>query len=260
MTTFTEPPRSTAYEIREGKTPSLSAWAVQRFLNALNAEVKRYPHLTEDGVFGKLTVQAVQAYQGDVDIAQDGVVGAATQARIARSCRFRADKEGITPTGLIDSLVAGESGGMLGAVNWSVPGGVDCGVTQRRVYTPFTDAALKRAFDCLYQTNLLVDQFISRYAAYFEYPAVKARSDRHEYAWRLAALEHNWPYGAQTLAAGRALSATRRASWIPMGTRFEDGTQVVSFADWAKFYAMGSKLHRHHGLVVRKAFGGPTSG
>lgn len=254
MTTFASPPRATVYTIKESSTASLAAWAVQRFLNRF-----RNAGLVEDGYFGPATARAVRAYQSAAGIGIDGIVGPKTQARIAHSCIQSADRDAILPKLLIDGLVQGESGSYLAAVNWSVPGGVDCGLTQRRVYEPYSDAALKRAFDALYQIQLLVDQFVERFHTFYNYSYVSARPDRNEYAWRLAALHHNWPYGASQLALGRALS-TKLATWVPKGTRFDDGAPVVTYRDWAKFYAMGSKLHNHRGHVVKQSFGVPRDG
>lgn len=260
VTTFSSPPRATLYTIKEGTKPNLATFAVQRLLNGITGIAINRIRLSEDGVFGPATKDRVIIYQKETNLTADGVVGPKTQARMAHSCLIRADRDNLTPNGMIESLVLGESGGYLGAVNWSVPGGVDCGLTQRRVYEPFTDAAIKRAFDGLYQTQLLVDQFLERFANFYKYPYVASRPDRSEYAWRLAALNHNWPYGASQLALGRGLSA-RQAGWVPAGTRFEgDGASVVTYSDWAKFYAMGSKIHGHRGLVVRSAFGVPRDG
>jgi hypothetical protein len=172
---------------------------------------------------------------------------------------MRADADGSVPGGLIDAIVLGESGGYIAAVNWSVAGGVDCGFTQRRVTQPYSTAAVQRAFDSLYQFNLLQDNLLDRFRDFSNYAYVKGRGDRVEFAWRLAVLHHNWPYGASRLAQGFQLSLTK-ATWVPAGTKFEDGQPVVTFRDWAKFYAMGSKAHSHRGHMVREVFGVPIDG
>ena len=255
MSLFTQPPGNTDYTIKQGDN-SLAVWALQHALNSIPVLGLK---LAEDGDFGPGTKSGVVKYQREVELTTDGIVGPATQRRLAVTLRYDADPDMTLPRGLVDSLVSGESGGLIAAVNWSIPGGVDCGYTQRRVYTPFTEAAVRRGFDAPYQFKLLSDQLLSRFKNFVGYSYVKSRSDAHEFAWRLAALEHNWPYGASVLAKGGRLSS-RSASWVPQGCKFEDGAPVVTYADWAKFYAMGSHMHHHHGLVVKQAFGIPIDG
>jgi hypothetical protein len=260
MSIFSSPPKVS--RITEGLDPlregvsHIGVWSLQR---ALNSIPDLGVHLSEDGAFGTGTRLGVTTYQKHAELTVDGIAGAATQRRLAITLRWDADPDMKVPRALVDSLVKGESGRIMAQVTRSIPGGVDCGYTQRRVTSPFSETFVKRAFDPPYQFRLLTDQLLGRYHNFLGYAYVQSRSDTHEYAWRLAALEHNWPYGASVLAKGSVLS-TRSASWVPAGAKFEDGAPVVTYRDWAKFYAMGSHSHRHRGLVVKEAFGIPIDG
>lgn len=249
------PPSTTQVTFKKGMT-HIGVWAIQRCLNSFTDwnEGKR---LAEDGEFGEGTEAWIKAYQDEVGLTPDGIVGPATQARMAKSCRYRADPNGTLPKGLIDGLIAGESGGLIAAVNTQVSGGIDCGYTQRRILSPYTEEETAEAFDSLFQVKRFAEEFKDKFNQFSTYPAVKARADRTEYAWRLAALNHNWPYGAAELAAGRVLS-TRTATWVHPSTKFTDGAAVTTYRDWASFYAIGSKEHNHKGLVVAQAFGVPA--
>lgn len=248
MSIFTDPTRVTKYAYRQGDR-GIGVWALQRFLN----EVGTHARITEDGVFGPGTQSAVESYQRAVGAHVDGVVGPETQSRIVRSLVVRAPGGDKLPKGLIEGQIDAESGRLLGAVNWSVPGGFDAGLTQRRVYgPPFIEAAVKAAFDPQANVNRAVSDLTSRYLIY------RSRVATSEYAWRLAALAHNWPWAAEELSRGRKLSTTKRATWAPASVRFADGAPVWSYADWAAYYAMGSHAHRHPGVVTKLAFGVPA--
>lgn len=246
MSIFTSPPRTTKYSFRRGDV-HLGVFALQRFLNTI------YGGLSEDGAFGEKTEAAVERYQRAVGAGVDGVVGPETQARIVRSCVVRAPRGSLLPKGLIEGQIDAESGRLLGAVNAQVAGGLDLGLTQRRVYgPPFASESVKRAMDPIASVALSVNELVERYEVYSQ------RLGKGEYAWRVAALAHNWPWAANELSLGRALSASKQATWAPRGLKFPDGQPVYSYRDWAQFYAIGSKAHRHAGLVTKLAFGVPT--
>lgn len=247
-------PSSTQYSFKSGDSGT-GVWAIQRVLNSFNLGY----NLVEDGSYGTHTKDAVTNYQSRAGILADGVVGPGTQQQFVRSVELR-----LTTTiqsGIMRSLVEGESGNLIAAVNHSIPGGTDCGFVQRRVYEAdySNDAVIKQAFDSLYQVNLTASNFRTRYLKYRGYPAVVNRVDREEYAWRLAVLYHNWPYGADRLANGYELS-TKTASWVPVGAKFSDGEAVKTYRDWAAFYSMGSKTHDHIGQMVKYAYDVPNYG
>lgn len=249
MTIFTSPPTVTKYSFKKGDT-HIGVWAIQRLLNTVYSI-----GIPETGFFGDITEGWVRRYQQDTSAFVDGVVGPETQARIVRSCVVRAPHGTSIPKGLLEGIIQAESGRYLAAVNSKISGGVDCGLTQRRVYGPPYDPELvKAAFDPIGNVSRSAGDLWDRYQVF------AARVGRGEYAWRLAALAHNWPEGADVLSRGRQLSTTNHAWWAPPGTVFADGMPVISQSDWAKFYAMGSHFHQHRGLVTQLAYGVPTSG
>lgn len=243
-----EIPRSIQYSFKEGDT-HIGVWAIQRGFNALYDTM-----LIEDGVFGGATLKEVYEWQEKVGLTVDGVFGPTSQKRFVRSNEARVRAEILLPDKLVTSMIEGESGNYIAAVNWSVAGGVDCGYTQRRVYEQsdgtYRQVDIERAFDSLYQFKLLGRTLRSRKDYYITRPGVVNRSDKHQYAWRLAVLHHNWPYAAARLADGYKLS-DQTASWVPPGTKFDDGAPVRTYSEWAQFYAMGATEHDHKGKMVK---------
>jgi len=72
-------------------------------------------------------------FQQAVQIGADGVVGAVTTGHIVGELE---DQE-ITaklPNRILEGFAWGEGGMDFQAVNWSVPGAVDCGTYQRRAF------------------------------------------------------------------------------------------------------------------------------
>jgi peptidoglycan hydrolase-like protein with peptidoglycan-binding domain len=252
---MTSPPTSTKVSFQLGDTHQ-GVWAIQRGLNSLDwLDSQGLSDLIEDGDFGPGTDTAVKAYQNAVALTADGVFGPKSQARFVRSCIVRTDAGTKLPKGLLEGVIQGESGAFIAAVNTSTPGGTDCGYTQRRVTTPYSEAAVQRAFDSLYQIDLACDTFYDRFNVYITKTAVAKRSDKSEYAWRLATLYHNWPYGANRLADGYVLS-NQVAGWVPDSAP----DWAKTYSGWAKYYAMGSKYYNWPGMMTQQAFGVPIDG
>lgn len=247
MSIFTSPPLTTKYGFKEGDR-HLGVWALQVFFDALG-----YQPGVLDGSFGPATKAAVERYQKSTGATVDGVVGPQTQSRIVRSCVVRAPGGTTIPKGLVEGQISAESGGLIAAANSQVAGGVDLGFTQRRVYgPPFDPSKVKDAINPLSNVSKSAADLLGRYKTF------AARVGHGEYAWRLAALGHNWPSAADDLSRGWPLSTTRIATWVPAGTHFPDGTAVRTFRQWAEFYALGSHGHRWGGLVTGQAFGVPV--
>lgn len=259
MGLFSAPPSKTIYEFKKGDPDSIGVAALQMALNA-----RGYPEpIFVDGNFGDVTDAAVRWFQQSRDLYVDGVAGLKTQTKLADEFGRLAKKELSLPSGLIYGLVEAEAGFRIAAVNWSQPGGVDCGYVQRRVYGPPWDEELVQdAFDPSLQINKFAkttrDQYI-KFSDATRFPAVANKPNPTEYAWRLACLHHNWPYAADRLAKGFQLSAIEPSDpWWADGVKFDDGQLVKTYRDWAAFYAMGSKVHSHKGRVVRYAYGVPS--
>jgi hypothetical protein len=190
-----EVPRNIPYTLKRDDD-GMAVWALQRCLNSFTDLGFK---TAEDGDFGPRTEANVKAYQGMVKLEADGVVGPQTQMRLAQSCVIRVDSTKALPKNLLLAVVRGESGGLIAAVNWSVPGGVDCGFTQRRIPVPYTEAQAKDAFDSRQQIERLRTELTDRFRAFSREDTVRSRSDAAEYAWRLAVGQDQLGVGAVLL-------------------------------------------------------------
>lgn len=224
-------------------------WAVQRGLNERGGPVVP---LIEDSVYGDRTRATVVNFQNRQGLLMDGRFGPKTSERLGRILAVQT-AAGL-PQSLLASMVLNESGFYIAAVNFSVAGGVDCGYTQRRVYSAdFEDlAVVRRAFDPLYQFNLLANALVSRYAAWFG----DTGAATHERAWRLAALNHNYPYAASKIAAvgvgGLTSYWTTPQEWVrAIGTKFPSGRAVQTPLEWCQRYALGNDAEGEPGQAVR---------
>lgn len=234
MTLPRSPNRTTPASIRDGD----EGWPVYALQRALCAHGKA---IASDGDFGPNTKSKVKDAQRRLGLTADGIAGPKTQTAL---CVELADDLSIhgLPSGLARSLMEGESGYFLGAVNWSVAGGVDVSVMQRRVFgPPYSPTILMDAYDPMGAIRWSLNLLDRRAQDFYDSPGVRRRSDRLEYSIRLALLAHNWPWAAGELAAGRALSTTKPATWVPKGLKFPDGGSVISYSDWAQFYALGGR-------------------
>lgn len=227
----------------------IAVWSLQRALG-----------ITADGDFGPLTEEAVTNWQRARRLRDvDGIAGPATQASVARAVVDA--KEGGLPTSLLDGFAQNEGGWLLAAINRQVAGGVDCGLFQRRVYSGDygNQDVIQRAFNTAYQASLLKASLVERHNAFLsgggtrdEYGGIGS----NEKAWRLAALNHNYPAGASRLASTpiRSLTAywTTPQTWVTaVGAKFPDGTPVRTPLEWCHRYAgvLGS-VHGTRGLVT----------
>jgi hypothetical protein len=240
-------PTSSVYVIKQGST-GIPAWSVQRVLNKLG-----YP-TGEDASFGPQTEGNVKKLQTRIGVTADGIVGPTTQRKLAELLCARQEKNNDLPDKLLLSKITYESAGLLAAVNWSVAGGVDCGVTQRRVYTTDYDdeGVIKRAFDAVYQIDLSGDRVRELFDIFRQRPAVTSR----ELALRLAILNHNYPYAADQISRKgiSGLSSYWRTpqDWVKVhGLRFPDGVAIVTPLQWSERYALGNSEHREPGQSVR---------
>lgn len=207
-------------------------YGLQRGLNSLGATIGA------DGAFGPVTELAVRAYQRESGLLVDGLAGRDTQWTIVQRIEHVVDglHAGL-PVGLLRGLTEMESGSRLGAVNWSVAGGVDCGILQRRIIgPPFRAADLRAAYSPAAAMDASARELTGRATTYRGYGLGRER------AWRLALLGHNWPWAAAQLARYRKLpDPDGRAGWVPAGVLFPDGVRVRSRIEWCEFYALGGK-------------------
>lgn len=230
----------------------IAAFAIQSALN--KAGIK--PKLVLDFDFGEKTEDNVRRFQSRENLITDGIFGPGTSLAMANFIQEKVERKVILPWRLLKGQIERESGNLILAQNRSVAGGIDCGYTQRRVYERDYNnwEVVSRAFDSFYQIKLSANQLRERHDSFLTKvgvtnpTALKYIKSRHERAWRLALLNHNWPYGATRLADGYYLS-DRTASWAG-GSKFKDGTPVITYMDWAKFYALGAPEHNHPGLVA----------
>lgn len=239
-------PQKTDYTVEKGDL-GVIVWALQRALNNWAA-----PAITEDGVFGDETFRKVKGFQRLQGLTEDGRFGPKTSAKMAALLGKRVRIS--LPAGLIRGVVNAESGNLIGAVNASVPGGIDCGYVQRRVYESDYDdlAAIRRAFDGLYQMNLLGQSLRGRHDAFFG----RSGARTHELAWRLGTLHHNYPYAADKISreglAGLSSYWTTPQGWVEaIGAKFADGVSVRTPLEWCQRYALGSAPHGDPGFTTQ---------
>lgn len=246
-------PRSTVYTLKPGAS-GLAVWSLQVALNGFETDI------AADGDYGPATTASVKSYQRRKGLTADGVAGPATQGSLARA--IISPLRMLVPAGLLEGFAEMEGGNVLGAVNWSVAGGVDCGLFQRRVYDEDagTTAVVQRAFNTSYQAKLLADRlvelrsiFLPRAGTRDAYVGVRPE----EKAWRLAALNHNYPSAADRLSRTpiHELDAywTTPQTWVTsMNFRFPDGAAVRTPLDWCHMYAgvLGG-AHGHKGNVTK---------
>jgi hypothetical protein len=222
------------YTLKEGQKGH-DVWALQINVNASGL----VGTIAEDGAFGPKTTLAIKRLQDKLGLAADGIAGPVTQRSLALRLIARVETKYSLPKGLIRGIVEGESGFMVGAVNWSVAGGVDCGWTQRRVIEQnYDEDNFRRAFHGPVQFDLLAAELRREKDRFYG----KAGAKTHRRAWELAILDHNWPYAAQRLAEGKCIyldcaKDTRFAQWVAdIGVPGVDTPQ-----EWAKHY-VNSKI------------------
>ena len=234
-------PTTIPYTIKQGNN-GIHVWSLQKALTARGVAVGA------DGDFGPATLTAVKAWQKAKGLTADGIAGPATQKSLVQTTvDARSAQAPRPPDKLLYGFAEGEGGWYLAAVNWSVPGGVDCGAFQRRVYVEDygDDAVVERAFNTSYQCDLLADALVDRFQAFLPRAGTKDGTgglSANEKAWRLAALYHNYPSGADTLSKTpvKQLSAywSSPQTWVTsVGYKFSDGKPVRTPLDWCELYA-----------------------
>ncbi len=243
-------PSKTVYEVVRDDT-GVVVWAMQKALNATVAKAEN--KIAVDSEFGLATEEAVVRFQEKKGLAPDGSFGPQTSEAMAITLAARATTP--VPDGLIRGLIAGESGYLIGSVNHSVPGGVDCGYCQRRVFDEDADNldVVRRAFDPMYQINLFAGRLRNRYEIF------RGRGFSAEKAWRLATLNHNYPYAAEQLSLGRWPNAYSDSyqQWVvniggPNGPlTFPDGEPITTPMEWCQFYALGAPEHDWPGQMTK---------
>jgi hypothetical protein len=243
-------PSETVYSSENGDA-GVVVYAIQKALNA--TALKPENKIVVDSAYGDSTEEAVRRFQVKKGIDDDGKFGPETSATMAAALEPKV-RSSVIPPGLLRGLIEGESGNLIGAVNWSVAGGVDCSYCQRRVYDEhYNDLeVVRRAFDPLYQMSLFANRLRDRHDAYYGWTHVKT----HEWAWRLATLYHNWPYAASKIASvgygGLSSYWFTPAAWVVnIGASMDNGTPVQTPLGWAKFYSLGAPEYDHKGKMVK---------
>lgn len=180
--------------------------------------------LVEDGDFGGRTYRRVRTYQRRRSLFVDGVAGPRTQRSLAVELMEPASDAQRLPDGLLRGQVELESAYNVGAVNCLVAGAKDCGWTQRRVADGSSAETYHNAFHGPLAFGKAAEQLRRRKDRYYK-DAPQAIKD-HEWAWKCAAMAHNWPAAAEKMAVGGF------DSWVYTS----DGTQysVDDPAPWIK--------------------------
>ena len=204
-----------------------SGWPVYALQSALNdAAGKR---LSLDGACGPHTAQTLVDYQTHEGLVADGKAGPATWAKLSAAVCRRLDRSLPLPEGIAAGFARGEGGDYGPAVNWTVTGGVDCGLWQYRcIGPPFVLEKLLLAF-APYRSGLgAMTQLLTK-AQEFAHP----HSGCPYSPLQLAVLYHNWQVAAnQYFADGKLSTPTAKAWWAPSGVP----EWAKTYEGWAKFY------------------------
>lgn len=249
-------PASTKSSFRRGDQ-GIGVWSLQNALNDVQIRV------VCDGDFGPATEQAVRDFQNRTGITVDGIAGPGTQRELAKRIVRIAELAEATPLWLLAGFAEGEGGWLLAAINRTVEGGVDCGLFQRRVYEADYGNldVVHRAFDTSYQADLLAKSLVNLRSIFIARAGTNdgGLMPAREKAWRLAALNHNYPSGADRLSRTplRQLSPywVTPQSWVTeFGYRFPDSRPVRTPLEWCHLYAgvLGAGTYGTSGSVTKR--------
>src|SRR4051794_6087049 len=158
MSLPTSPNRTTPRSLRQGDQ-GWPVFALQCGLDELGYDCDA------DGIFGPGTYRMVQAFQRKIQtLTIDGIAGPATQTQIVRLIDINVHgKHPQLAYGLLRGFALSESGNSLGATNWNVYGGVDCGVVQIRCAgPPFYEGTMRIAYDPTIAMDQVAVAFLGR--------------------------------------------------------------------------------------------------
>lgn len=210
------------------------------FALQLNLNLLRKNKIVEDGDFGLQMEDAVKQYQRTANLVVDGIAGGATQKALGRRLMIPAWRPYNLPVGLPEGLVESESSWYVGTVNWGVAGGVDLGWIQDRVTwgsggpESVSEDRWRQAYSGPYGGAHIGNKLRNRHDTFWGARASTYKGiTTHRRAWELAALWHNYPYGADKLARyGENAMSEESAQWV-----LNIGVEgVESPADWCRFY------------------------
>lgn len=191
-------------------------WALQINLNNWCRSNGVKP-IEETGNFQGGTAHVVRVFQRRTGLTIDGLAGTTTQRYLALRLLRPFQSEFIIPLGIMRGIVEGETGWAVGAVNWQVPGGVDCGWAQIRVLDGSSDDDYFLAFNGDFAFKALAKRLRFQKDRYYLNPAfVGAKT--HENAWKYGILYWNWQSAADRYALGYK-------DWNYMDTWYENGVR-----------------------------------
>jgi peptidoglycan hydrolase-like protein with peptidoglycan-binding domain len=240
------------HSVIEPGDKGIQVWAVQTALN----EIGRTNPILADGSYGDVTKRAVATFQTAVSgLEPDGVTGPLTQRKMIGILVDSREDVWSGPDGLLRSTASYEGGWLVAPMNWSSPNGVDCGCIQRRLMEASfgDDAAIQRAFDSRYQIRLLAVSVENLRDLFYGRPGARGNN---ELAYRLAVLNHNYPYAADRISRvginGLSIYFRTPQTWVTKtGIRFTDGTPIKTPLEWCQRYALGNPAHKEPGQAVK---------
>ena len=252
-------PKLTDYVLQVGDR-GIVVWSLQRACNRLAIPTK------EDGDFGPKTQESTKALQRKLGVdpqnqkalLADGIAGPATQRSLSYYICSAQEINHDLPVKLLFSKVSYESSNYLGAVNWSVPGGVDVCFSQRRVYEYEYDieARVLAAFDAVHQIAGSGAQISSLYGTFFNTSSRKGTYKKHELSLRVTVLNHNYPNLADKVSrvgvSGLSFYYTTPQSWVYRhGLKFPDGHPIRTPLEWGQRYSLGNSTHNEPGQACK---------
>ena len=266
------------FTVGPGYSSGWIVWSVQRAINRMSYTadvVSGVPTpIAEDGTYGMQTSDAIEVIQRLFGITHSkfGTCDAPTQRHIIKFFSGDHKKSPLVyramykdlPDNLLYSVCEGESAYTLGCISWNVNDqgekeSADLGPYQDSVMmSEFNDKRVQHAFDVRVQTAEVAAKLYGHYKIYLPQAGCAGSVEK---AWRLAALYHNWPVGADRLAStlveNLPPSWFEDADWVlgiggPSGpVRLKDGTEVRTPYDWARFYSLGWPEHNWPGSVTK---------
>lgn len=214
----------------------VDCWALQINLMAEGAV------LTLDGDFGPATEKAVRAFQTKQKLEADGIAGIMTQRELCLRLSATATGKYKLPKGLSKGLMENESGYAVAAYSSHSGGeGFDLGPYQQSF--PPADQN-EPTYAAAYNARTMADISGKEMRTQKDFFRNQPKVSTDKYAWQLAALSHNWPAAAQSLARRGMIyndpdKDNETQQWIVTAS----GGRLHTATEWVHAYILKATLY-----------------